>query len=44
MLGLELSGHSGTLTVVSNANDELYKRGETQDDQQYRNALEKFST
>ena len=43
LLGLRLSGHTNTLT--SNLIDELYKRGEIQNKQQYRNALSnKFST
>ena len=44
LLGLKLSGHSDTLTEASNLIDELYKRGEIQNNQQYRNALNKFST
>ena len=44
LLGLKLSGHSHTLTEASNLIDELYKRGEIQNKQQYRNALDKFST
>ena len=44
LLGLKLSGHSNTLTEASNLIDELYKRGESQNKQQYRNALNKFST
>ena len=43
LLGLKLSGLTDTLTEASNLIDELYKRGEIQYDQQYRNAL-KFST
>ena len=43
LLGLKLSGHSDTLTEASNLIDELYKRGEIQNKQQYRNALNKFS-
>ena len=43
LLGLKLSGHSDTLTAASNLIDELYKRGEKQNKQQYRNALKKFS-
>ena len=42
LLGLKLSGHSSTLTEASNLLDELYKRGELQNKQQYRNALNKF--
>ena len=44
LLGLKLSGHSDTLTEASNFIDELYKRGEIQNKQQYRNALNKFTT
>ena len=44
LLGLKLSGHTDTLTEASNLIDELYKRGEIQNKQQYRNALDKFST
>ena len=44
LLGLKLSGHTDTLTQASNLVDELYKRGEIQNQQQYRNALNKFQT
>ena len=44
VLGLKLSGHTHTVTEASNLIDELYKRGEIQNKQQYRNALDKFST
>ena len=44
LLGLKLSGHTDTLTEASALIDELYKRGEIQNKQQYRNALDKFST
>ena len=44
LLRLKISGHSDTLTEVSNLIDELYKRGEIQNKQQYRNALYKFSS
>ena len=44
LLGLKLSGHTDTLTEASNLIDELYKRGEIQNKQQYRNALNKFQT
>ena len=44
LLGLKLSGHTNTLTEASNLIDELYKRGEIQNKQQYRNALNKFTT
>ena len=43
-LGLKFSGHTDTLTEASNLIDELYKRGEIQNKQQYRNALNKFSS
>ena len=42
LLGLKLSGHTDTLTEASNLIDELYKRGEIQNRQQYQNALNKF--
>ena len=44
LLGLKLSGHTKTLTEASNLIDELFKRGEVQNEQQYRNALDKFSS
>ena len=44
LLGLKLSGHTDTLTEASNLLDELYKRGEIQNKQQYRNALNKFNS
>ena len=44
ILGLKLSGHTDTLTEVSNKIDEIYKPGEIQSKQQYRNALNKFHT
>ena len=44
LLGFKLSGHSDTLREASNLIDELFKRGEIQNEQQYRNALNKFST
>ena len=43
-LGLNLSGLKDTLTEATNLLDEIYKRGEIQNKQQYRNALDKFST
>ena len=43
ILGLQLSSHTDTLTEASNLIDELQKRGEIQNKQQYRNALENFS-
>ena len=44
LLGLKLCGHTDNLTEASNLIDELYKLGENQNKQQYRNALNKFST
>ena len=44
LLGLKLSGHTDALTEASNLIDELYKRAEIQNKQQYRNALNKFSS
>ena len=44
LLGLKLSGHTDTLTEATSLRDELYKRGESQNEQQYRNALNKFNT
>ena len=44
LLGLKLSGHTDTLTEASNLIDELYKMGEIQNEQQYRNAPNKFQT
>ena len=43
LLGLKLSGHSDTLAEAKNLIDEIYKRGEIQNERQYRNALNKFS-
>ena len=42
LLGLKLSGHTDTLTEASQLIDELYKRGDIQNKQQYRNAPNKF--
>ena len=44
LLGLKLSGYSHTLTEASKILDELYKRGEIQNEQQYPNALDKCHT
>ena len=41
--GLKISGHTDTLTDASNLIDELRKRGEIQNKQQYRNAPNNFS-
>ena len=43
LLGLKFSGHIDTLTEASNLIDELYKRCEIHNKQQYGNALNKFS-
>ena len=42
--GLKLSGHTITLTEASHLIDELYKRSEKQNKQQYQNALKKIKT
>ena len=44
LLRLKFSGHTDTLTEASNLINELYKRGEIQNKQQYQNALNKFCT
>ena len=44
LLGLKLSGHTDTLSEASSLIDELYKGGEIQNKQHYRNALNKFQT
>ena len=44
LLGLKISGHTDTLTAASALIDRLYKMGEIQNKQRYRNALNKFST
>ena len=44
LLGLKLSGNTDTLTEGSNLIDGLYRQGEIQNKQQYRNALNKFQT
>ena len=44
LLGLNLSGHTHTLTKSSNPIDDIYKRSEKQNEQQYRNAPDKFQT
>ena len=41
-LRLKLSGDTDTLTEASNFFDELYKRGEIQNEQQFRKAVNKF--
>ena len=42
LLGIKLSGHTDTLTQASMLFDVVYKRCEKQNEQQYRNALDKF--
>ena len=42
--GLKFLGHSDTLREASNSSDGIYKKGEIQNEQQNRNALEKFHT
>ena len=44
ILGIKISVHTDTLTEAGNLIDELYKRGEKQNKQQYRNALDNFYT
>ena len=44
LLGLRLSGHTYTLSEASNLTDDLYKRGEIQNEQQYRTALNNFQS
>ena len=44
LVGSKLSGHTNTVTETSNLTDELYKRGEIENEQQYRNALDEFNT
>ena len=44
LLRLKISGHTDALTEGSKFLDEIYKRGEIQNKQHYRNALDKFST
>ena len=42
LLGLNLAGHTDTLTEASNLIGELYKRGDFQNEQRYRKAFDKF--
>ena len=44
LIGVKLSGHTDALSEASNLFKELYKRGEIQNKQQYRNAPNKFSS
>ena len=42
LLDSKIAGHTNTLTFASHLIDELYKRGEIETENQYRNALDKF--
>ena len=42
LLGLKISSHTDTLTEASHLIDKINKRGELSNEQQYRNALDKF--
>ena len=42
LLGVQLSGHTDTLTQASNLIDDLCKRVEISNEQQYLNALDEF--
>ena len=44
LLGLKISGDTDTLTETSNLIDEIYKRAEKENEQQYRSAPDKLST
>ena len=44
LLGLKLPGPTDTLTEARNLIDQLYKMGDIQNEQQYRNALNKFQS
>ena len=44
LLGLKLSGHTDTQTEASNLIYELHNRNEKQNEQHYRNAVNKFSS
>ena len=44
LLGLKLWGHTDTLAAASNLIDQIYRIGEIQNEQQYRNALDKLSS
>ena len=44
LLGLKLSGHTDTLKEASNLIDELHKKGEIRNEQQYRNSFDNFKT
>ena len=42
LLGLKLSGNTNIQIEASNLIDEIYTRGEIQNEQQYRNGLDKY--
>ena len=42
LLELKISGQTDTLTEASNFIDELFKRGEIQNELQYRNVVDKI--
>ena len=44
LMGLKINGHIDTLTEASNLNDDLYKRGEIESEQPYRNSPNKLHT
>ena len=44
LLGLKLAGHTDTLIEASQLLDALFKKGEIKTEQQYRNAIDKFTT
>ena len=44
LIGLKLSEHADTLTEANNLMNEQYKRGETENEQKYRNAFDIFHT
>ena len=44
LLGIKMSGHTVTPTEASNLIDKLYKRGDIQNEQKYRNAPNNFSS
>ena len=43
LLGLKLAGHTDTLIEASQLLDALFKKGEIETEQQYRNAIDKFN-
>ena len=44
LLGLKLAGHTDTLIEASQLLDALFKKGEIETEQQYRNAIDKFKS